>query len=95
MEMEQIVMYAGLGIVWASATYWAYKRYKKIMADGKITLDEVVDAVNDSISVITDAIGDTKELSAMKKVDLVKLCKEHNIPVSGTKAELIERLQKL
>lgn len=95
MEMENIVMYAGIGVVWAGVVYWSYKRYKKMMADGKITLDEVLDAVNDGIDVISNAIGDTEELSSMKKTDLVALCREHGLKVSGTKAELIERLQNM
>ena len=88
-------MYAGIGVVWASVVYWAYKRYKVMMADGKITFDEMLDTVNDGINVISGAIGDTEELTSMKKIDLVELCREHGLKVSGTKAELIERLQNL
>ena len=95
MEMEKMVMYAGIGVVWVSVVYWAYKRYKVMMADGKITFDEMLDTVNDGINVISGAIGDTEELTSMKKIDLVELCREHGLKVSGTKAELIERLQNL
>ena len=44
METEMIILYvtiaAGLGL-------GAYKAYKKLMADGKITLDELIDLGED------------------------------------------------
>ena len=86
-------MYAGIGVVWASVTFWAYKKYKKIMADGKVTLDEVLETVNEGIDVIEEAIDETKQLNELKKVDLVALCREKGLPVSGTKADLVKRLQ--
>ena len=95
MEIEKVVMYAGIGLVWASAVYWAYKRYKMMMADGVITREEVIDAVSDGADIIINAVFNTEELTSMKKVDLVVLCREHGLHVSGTKAELIERLQEL
>lgn len=95
MEMEKIIMYAGVGIMWTSALYWAYRRYKLIMADGVITREEVIDAVTDGADIIINTIFKTEELASMKKVDLVVLCREHGLYVSGTKAQLIERLQEL
>jgi len=51
MDLEMIVLCAciaaGLGL-------GAYKYYKKLMADGKITLDEILDLVDDVKDVIED-----------------------------------------
>lgn len=86
-----IVLYiciaAGLGL-------GAYKYYKKLMADGKITLDEVLDLVDD----VKDAVEDLPSLSKIKKMkkdELIGLCKDNGLEVSGTKAELISRLEEI
>jgi len=91
MEVEMIVLYiciaAGLGL-------GAYKYYKKLMADGKITLDEVLDLVDD----VKDAIEDLPSLSQIKKMkkdELIGLCKDNGLEVSGTKADLISRLEEI
>ncbi len=86
-----IVLYiciaAGLGL-------GAYKYYKKLMADGKITLDEVLDLVDD----VKDAVEDLPSLSKIKKMkkdELIGLCKDNGLEVSGTKADLISRLEEI
>lgn len=86
-----IVLYiciaAGLGL-------GAYKYYKKLMADGKITLDEVLDLVDD----VKDAVEDLPSLSQIKKMkkdELISLCKDNGLEVSGTKADLISRLEEI
>jgi len=91
MEIEMIVLYiciaAGLGL-------GAYKYYKKLMADGKITLDEVLDLVDD----VKDAVEDLPSLSKIKKMkkdELIGLCKDNGLEVSGTKADLISRLEEI
>lgn len=91
MEIEMIVLYiciaAGLGL-------GAYKYYKKLMADGKITLDEVLDLVDD----VKDAVEDLPSLSQIKKMkkdELIGLCKDNGLEVSGTKADLISRLEEI
>ena len=66
-----------------------------MMADGVITREEIIDAVTDGADIIINTIFKTEELVSMKKVDLVVLCREHGLHVSGTKAQLIERLQEL
>ena len=91
MEIEMIVLYiciaAGLGL-------GAYKYYKKLMADGKITLDEVLDLVDD----VKDAVEDLPSLSKIKKMkkdELIGLCKDNGLEVSGTKADLVSRLEEI
>ena len=60
--------------------------------DDKETVDETAaeEVVNDE-----DAEESNNEVdySSMKVAELKELLKEKNLPVSGTKAELIERLQ--
>ncbi len=72
---------------------WGLKKYKAIMADGKVSLDEVIDTLTESESKIDD-VADAVEtvMEAKKKSELIELCKEKGLPISGTKAELIERL---
>ena len=86
-----IVLYiciaAGLGL-------GAYKYYKKLMADGKITLDEVLDLVDDVKDVVED-LPSLSEIKKMKKDELIGLCKDNGLEVSGTKADLISRLEEI
>ena len=75
---------------------WGLKKYKTIMADGKISLDEVIDTLTESESKIDD-VADAVEsvadaMEAKKKAELIELCKEKGLSTSGTKAELIARL---
>ena len=86
-----IVLYiciaAGLGL-------GAYKYYKKLMADGKITLDEVLDLVDDVKDVVED-LPSLSQIKKMKKDELIGLCKDNGLEVSGTKADLISRLEEI
>jgi len=86
-----IVLYiciaAGLGL-------GVYKYYKKLMVDGKITLDEVLNLVDE----IKDAVEDLPSLSKIKKMkkdELIGLCKDNGLEVSGTKADLVSRLEEI
>lgn len=87
METEIILLGIGLGIL---AIERGYKLYKKVMADGEVTLDEVLE--------IAEAVKDLPSLSQvkkMKKADLVALCEEHGIDADGVKADLIARLEEV
>ena len=70
-----------------------YKAYKKLMADGKITLDEVIDLAND-IKEITDDLPSLSALKKMKKDELIALANDKGLDVDGTKADLISRLKE-
>ena len=91
MEIEIIVLYiciaAGLGL-------GAYKYYKKLMADGKITLDEVLDLVDD-VQDVVEKLPSISKIKKMKKDELIALCKDNGLEVSGTKADLISRLEEI
>ena len=85
MDMEQGLLILGIGLV---ALEGARRFFKKVMADGKITLDEVMEAVD-----MVKEIPSLSEVKKMKKADLVALCEEHGLDADGVKADLIERLE--
>ena len=91
METEMIILYvtiaAGLGL-------GAYKAYKKLMADGKITLDELID-LGEDIAGIVKELPSLSSLKKMKKDELISLCEENDLEVKGTKAELLGRLNDI
>jgi len=90
MEIEMIVLYiciaAGLGL-------GAYKYYKKLMADGKITLDEVLDLAEDLKDIVED-LPSLSSIKKMKKAELIELANQNGLAVDGTKADLISRLEE-
>ena len=87
METEIIILGIGIAVV---AIERGYKFYKKVMADGKITLDEVIEAAD----MLKD-LPSISEVKKMKKADLVALCEEHGIDSDGVKADLIARLEEV
>jgi hypothetical protein len=64
MDIELAVGIAVL--VAAPLVWWGYQRYKTMMADGKITLDEVIDAVGDVIEEVKDAKDKAADLKKKK-----------------------------
>ena len=85
MDMEQGLLILGIGLI---ALEGARRFFKKVMADGKITLDEVMEAVD-----MVKELPSLSEVKKMKKADLVALCEEHGLDADGVKADLIERLE--
>ena len=91
----EVVLVAG-GIL-VGIALWARNKYKTMMADGKITLDELLDVIDEAKDKAEEAeeqlevIEET--LSKYKVSELKSMLKEKGLPVSGTKAELIERLE--
>jgi len=76
---------------------WAYKKYKILNADGKITLDEVID----SMSEVKEKVAEAKEeiekiedtLDSHNVAELKAMLKEAGLSVSGKKADLVARLK--
>ncbi len=90
MDTEMIILLAAIAVGLGLA---GYKAYKKLMADGEITLDEVLELVDD----IKDIVEDLPSLSAikkMKKAELIELANQNGLAVDGTKADLISRLEE-
>ena len=85
MDMEQGLLILGIGL---AALEGARRFFKRVMADGKITLDEVMEAVE-----IAKELPSLSQVKRMKKADLVALCEEHGLDADGVKADLIERLE--
>lgn len=85
MDTEQALLIAGIGMV---ALEGARRFFKKVMADGKITLDEVIEAVD-----LVKELPSLSQIKKMKKAELVALCEEHGLDADGVKADLIQRLE--
>tara|TARA_Y100000361_G_C11018280_1_gene268128 strand:+ start:360 stop:554 length:195 start_codon:yes stop_codon:yes gene_type:complete len=52
-----IEMYATLAVLGIGVAVWAIKKYQTVMADGKVTLDELINTVDD----VADKAKETKE----------------------------------
>lgn len=87
METEMIILGIGLTVL---AIERGHKLYKKYMADGKITLDEVLE-----MAEMAKDLPSLSQVKKMKKADLVALCEEHGIDSKGVKADLIARLEEV
>ena len=85
MDMEQGLLILGIGLV---ALEGARRFLRKVLADCKITLDEIMEAVE-----IAKELPSLSQVKRMKKADLVALCEEHGLDADGVKADLIERLE--
>ena len=85
MDMEQGLLILGIGLV---ALEGARRFLRKVLADGKITLDEIMEAVE-----IAKELPSLSQVKRMKKADLGALCEEDGLDADGVKADLIERLE--
>ena len=76
---------------------WAMKKYKELNADGKITLDEVIDSMDDVKEKVGEAKAELKSideaLESRSVVELKEILKSKGLKVSGKKSELIERIK--
>ena len=62
-----IEMYATLAVLGIGVAVWAIKKYQTVMADGKVTLDELIDTVKEgeekvkeTAEVVEEAIEKTE-----------------------------------
>jgi len=91
-EVILIAVAALLGIA-----AWAYKKYQVLNADGNISLDEVIDSMDEVKEKAAEAkaeletIEDT--LESRNVAELKAMLKEKGLAVSGKKADLIARLK--
>tara|TARA_R110000824_G_scaffold101190_1_gene240294 strand:+ start:316 stop:621 length:306 start_codon:yes stop_codon:yes gene_type:complete len=90
MDIEMIILIAAIAVGLGLA---GYRTYKKLMADGKITLDEVMDLADD-LKDIALKLPSLSSLKKMKKDELIDLANENGLAVDGTKADLIARLKE-
>ena len=90
MDTEMIILLAAIAVGLGLA---GYKAYKKLMADGKITLDEVIDLAGD-LKELVDKLPSPSAMKKMKKDELIALANDNGLAVDGTKADLISRLKE-
>lgn len=76
---------------------WAYKKYKILNADGKITLDEVIDSMSEVKEKVAEAKKEVKKiektLDSHNVAELKAKLKEAGLSVKGKKADLVARLE--
>ena len=90
MDTEMIILLAAIAVGLGLA---GYKAYKKLMADGKITLDEVMELADD-LKELVDKLPSPSAMKKMKKDELIALANKNGLAVDGTKADLISRLEE-
>tara|TARA_R110002020_G_scaffold19489_8_gene67314 strand:- start:160 stop:555 length:396 start_codon:yes stop_codon:yes gene_type:complete len=76
---------------------WAYKKYQTLNADGNISLDEVIDSMDEIKEKAAEAKAELKTiedtLESRNVAELKAMLKERGLAVSGKKADLIARLK--
>ena len=81
----------------AGIAAWAYKKYKALNADGKITLDEIIDSMDEVKEKTVEAKAQLKTvdevLESRNVAELKVMLKEQGLAVSGKKADLVARLK--
>ena len=76
---------------------WAMKKYKTLNADGNISLDEVIDSMDEVKEKAAEAKAELETieetLESHNVAELKAMLKEKGLAVSGKKAELVARLK--
>ena len=90
MDIEMIILLAAIAVGLGLA---GYKTYKKLMADGKITLDEVLELAED-LKDLAEKLPSISSMSRMKKGELIALANDNGLAVDGTRADLISRMEE-
>jgi len=76
---------------------WAMKKYKTLNADGNISLDEVIDSMDEVKEKAAEAKAELRTieevLESRNVAELKAMLKEKGLAVSGKKADLIARLK--
>lgn len=76
---------------------WARQKYLSMMADGKITLDEIIDSVGEAKVKAAEAEAEIekieKTLASHNVSELKAMLKEAGLSVKGKKADLVARLE--
>ena len=91
----EVLLVAGAALL--GIAVWALKKYKALNADGKITLDEIVDSIDDVKQKAAEAKAELntieETLNSKNVTELRAMLKEKGLDVSGRKADLIARLE--
>lgn len=98
MEIYGIELEILLGVLGATAAFalWGMKKYQALNADGKITLSEIIGAVEEGEDLADDIIEAVEDLEkallSKKKAELIALAEDKGLATTGTKADLVQRL---
>jgi len=91
----EIILLALVGL--AGIGVWLYKKFLVLNADGKITLDEIIDNVDEVKEKLVEAKAELKTLDetleSRNVAELKAMLKEKGLAVSGKKSDLIARLK--
>ena len=85
----ELEVWLGLAAAVGALALWALKRYQQINADGKITLDEVINTAEESEEFV-DAVGrEADKVDAALKARKCSVCGEtcHNKRTCPSKTE--------
>ena len=92
----EIILVAGAALV--GIAVWALKKYKTVMADGELTIDEILSSLNEAEDKIEEAEEQIEVLTdaydKYKVTELRVMLKEKGLSTKGNKAELIARLEE-
>ena len=76
---------------------WAKQKYAKMMEDGEITLDEVIDSMGEVKEKVAEAKEEVekieKTLDSHNVAELKAMLRKAGLSVSGKKADLVARLE--
>jgi len=93
-DIEVILL--SIGVLLGIAA-WAKQKYASMMADGKITLDELTDSIGEAKEKAAEAEEAIKDiettLESHNVTELKAMLKEAGLSVKGKKADLIARLE--
>ncbi len=91
----EIILVAVVALLGIAA--WAMKKYRILNADGNISLDEVIDSMDEVKEKAAEAKAELETieeaLDSKSVAELKEMLKAKGLKVSGKKAELIERLK--
>jgi len=91
----EIVLLAVAALLGIAA--WGIKKYKTLNADGKITLDELIDSIGEVKEKAAEAKEEVekieKTLDSHNVSELKEMLKEAGLSVKGKKADLVARLE--
>ncbi len=91
----EIILVAVVALLGIAA--WAMKKYRTLNADGNISLDEVIDSMDEVKEKAAEAKAELETieeaLDSKSVAELKEMLKAKGLKVSGKKAELIERLK--
>lgn len=91
----EVILIAILALLGIAA--WAMNKYRTLNADGNITLDEIIDSMDEVKEKAAEAKAalETIEETLQSKnvVELKTMLRERGLAVSGRKADLVARLK--